>query len=419
MSPTRASQFIEFQLQHAADGLYATHRGHTLRSAFQPIVSLAHCRSVGYEALVRVTDAASHALPPPELFVNATTEAELVHLDRLCRAVHVHNFVRQGGQDSWLFLNVHPIVSVRGRHYGRFFEELLASSGLPPERVVIEILEDGLLDDQQLAAAAEFYRARGCLVALDDFGIGHSNFGRIWQIKPHIVKLDRSTLTFARQDATARRVLPRLVKLLHEAGCLVLIEGIEDEYEAMLAMESDADLAQGYYFARPAAQLAPTEATRERIQPLFAHYRTQRTPPSHDQRHLQVMQAAVAEIANSDRLDGPTIGRLLQLPHAERCYLIDHAGRQIGDSRLADDCHVVDRRFQPLEHASDALWLRRSYWRRALQQYGTVQATRPYLSASSGALCVTLSISFGDPQRPRVLCLDLRHDDSHPDVPTF
>lgn len=419
MSPSRESQFIAFQLHASADGLSAQHRGHTLRSAFQPIVSLAHCRSVGYEALVRATDAAGHAVPPPELFVNASSEAELVHLDRLCRAVHVHNFVQQGGQDSWLFLNVHPIVSVRGRHYGRFFEELLANSGLPPERVVIEILEDGLLDDQQLAAAADFYRARGCLVALDDFGIGHSNFGRIWQIKPHIVKLDRSTLTFARQNATARRVLPRLVTLLHEAGCLVLIEGIEDEYEAMLAMESDADLAQGYYFARPGAQLAPPEDARDKIHPLFEHYRTHRTPTAHDERHAQAMQDAIAEIAAGDHLDSPSIDRLLQLPHAERSYLIDHAGRQIGDSRLAHDRCGTDRRFKPLEHANDALWLHRSYWRRALQQHGTVQATRPYLSASSGALYVTLSICFGDPQQPRVLCLDLRHDDLQPCAPAF
>lgn len=411
MSPTRESQFIEFQLQTDTNGLCANHRGHTLRSAFQPIVSLAHCRSVGYEALVRATDAAGKAVPPPELFVNAATEAELVHLDRLCRALHVHNFVRQGGQDSWLFLNVHPIVSVRGRNYGRFFEELLASSGLPPERIVIEILEDGLLDDQQLAAAAEFYRARGCLVALDDFGIGHSNFGRIWQIKPHIVKLDRSTLIFARQDATARRVLPRLVKLLHEAGCLVLIEGIEDEYEAMLAMESDADLAQGYYFARPSAQLAALEDTRDKIRPLFDHYRTHHTQTKQDERPIPALHAAIAEIATRNHLDIPAIDQLLALPRAERCYLIDQAGRQIGDSRIASDLRATDRRFQPLEHANDALWLRRSYWRRALQQHGTVQATRPYLSASSGALCVTLSISFGDPQQPCVLCLDLRHDD--------
>lgn len=403
------------QLQHGSDGVTAQYRGCTLRSAFQPIVALSHCRSVGHEALVRATDGSGAAIPPPALFEGVKDEAELVHLDRLCRAVHVHNFARHGDRDSWLFLNVHPIVSVRGRLYGKFFEELLATAKVPPERIVIEILEDGLLDDNQLASAVSFYRERGCLVALDDFGIGHSNFGRIWQIKPHIVKLDRSTLTFARQDATARRVLPRLVKLLHEAGCLVLVEGIEDEHEAMLAMESDADLAQGYYFARPAPLPAALDETSTKIRTLFERYGRQHPLSTRGEQHAShalALLAAAAEVAVCGDLHCPAVDSLLEFEQVDRCYLIDHAGRQIGDSRIAHGKHRSDRRFQPLEHASDALWLRRSYWRRALQHFGKVQATRPYLSASSGELCITLSISFGDRASPGVLCLDLQHDDS-------
>ncbi len=410
-----AAQHILHALRTDAQGTCGQHHEFTLRSAFQPIVSLAHCRTVGYEALVRTTDSNGVAVAPPALFDTVADAAELVHLDRLCRAVHTHNFVRHARNDSWLFLNVHPIVSVNGRLYGSFFEELLATVGLPPERIVIEILEGDMLDDQQLTSAVSFYRERGCLVALDDFGIGHSNFGRIWQVKPHIVKLDRSTLIFARQDATARRVLPRLVKLLHEAGCIVLIEGIEDEYEAMLAMESDAELAQGYYFARPAPVPTELDATSPTIHTLFDHYRDRKPQlpqDNHHAAHIRLLPAAAAAVAASTTLHCPAVDRLLQLAQVERCYLIDHEGRQIGASRIAAGQRANDPRFRPLENASDAIWMRRSYWRRALHHFGEVQATRPYLSASSGALCVTLSISFGNREQPTVLCLDLSHDDS-------
>lgn len=252
--PTMLQQ-VWMALETSTSGVAGHFSNAILHSAFQPIVSLSQCRNVGYEALVRATRCDGGTLTPQALFAQVRDEAELVYLDRLCRALHICNFGSAGDAESLIFLNVNPLVSIRGRHYGNFFEEFLAQVGLPPERVVVEILEDSVLDDRQLADSIAFYRDRGCRVAIDDFGAGHSNFGRIWQIKPNIVKLDRSALVFARADPAVRRVLPSLVGILQDAGCLVLVEGIEDEFEAMLAMECGADLAQGYYFGRPASTL--------------------------------------------------------------------------------------------------------------------------------------------------------------------
>lgn len=412
-----ATPHILRHLHPGIEGWTANHRDYALHSAFQPIVSLSHCRTVGHEALIRANLAGGKRATPSDLFAEVDSEAELVWLDRLCRALHVHNFIRAGNDDCWLFLNVHPTVSVRGRHYGEFFEALLAAVGLPPERVVIEILEDAIPDDHQLADAVSFYRNRGCLVAVDDFGIGHSNFGRIWQVKPHIVKLDRSTLISARQDAAARRVLPGLVNLLHEAGCLVLIEGIENEFEALLAMESGADLAQGYFFAMPAPSPQALDASSPPLQRLIEDYRAQlqqRDRREHDPDLTLTLQSAVDELAGHDRLEGPSVARLLEMSRVERCYLIDQEGRQIGDSRTASGkTHIVDKRFHPLDHADNALWIRRAYWRNALMRPGEVQTTQPYLSVATGKLCITHSLAFPAGSAMRVLCLDLEHDDSN------
>ncbi|MGZ4959732.1 MAG: EAL domain-containing protein [Methylomonas sp.] len=248
-----ALQRVQMALEPTLSGKVGHYGGVTLQSAFQPIINLLNCRPMGYEALVRARRRDGSVISPPELFRQVENEEELVYLDRLCRALHVCNFVNASEPDGLIFLNVNPVVSIRGRYFGNFFDEFLAQVGLSPERVVIEILENSVLDDRQLADSIAFYRDRGCLVAIDDFGAGHSNFRRIWQIKPNIVKMDRSTLIFARSDLIARRVLPSLVNILHEAGCLVVMEGIEDEFEASLALECGADLVQGYYFARPSA----------------------------------------------------------------------------------------------------------------------------------------------------------------------
>jgi EAL domain-containing protein (putative c-di-GMP-specific phosphodiesterase class I) len=104
----------------------------------------------------------------------------------------------------------------------------------------------------------------GASIAMDDFGIGRSNFDRIVSLRPDLVKIDRSVLIDAVGDVKARRMLPAVIELLHEAGAEVAIEGIETASEALIAMEAGADHLQGYYFAKPAAVL-PEESFTKRI----------------------------------------------------------------------------------------------------------------------------------------------------------
>jgi len=268
--PTMLQQ-VQKSLVPSLSGQVADYAGITLHSAFQAIISFSGAEPVGFEGLVRARRQDGCHMSPIDLFDQAKGEAELVYLDRLCRALHVCNFVRTG-EEGLIFLNVNPLVSIRGRYFGSFFQEFLAQVGLSPERIVIEILEGKVLDDKQLADSIAFYREQGCLVAIDDFGAGNSNFGRIWQIKPHIVKLDRSNMAFARSGGAAQRILPRLVEMLQDAGCLVVIEGIEDEFEAEMALESGADFGQGYYFGRP-VELPEFQIATQACKDLLDRYR--------------------------------------------------------------------------------------------------------------------------------------------------
>lgn len=178
-------------------------RGLQLSSAFQPIISLSHRRVVGYEALLRASNAVGAAVAPVDVFALPKDARESIDLDRRCRALHLRYFRDAAIPDAWLFLNVSAQVVLEGRRYGAFFNQLLQTLQFPARRVVVEILEGAVHDEAQLAVAAEYYRAIGCLVALDDFGAGHSNFERIWRLKPDIVKLDLSLIHAAAVDARA------------------------------------------------------------------------------------------------------------------------------------------------------------------------------------------------------------------------
>jgi EAL domain-containing protein (putative c-di-GMP-specific phosphodiesterase class I) len=228
--------------------------GYTLSSAFQPIYSTAGCRPIGFEALVRASDANGNGVRPADLFA-AVAADQVVFLDWACRALHLRNFAAAGPGDMHLFLNVHPRAAVEDVAHPAAMRDLVANYGFTPAQVCTEILENHVDCEDALTEGAAAYRDLGLTLAMDDFGVGRSNFDRIVTLRPDLVKLDRSVLADAVGDAKARRLLPSVVELIHECGSKVVVEGVEDCTEALIALDAGADFVQGNYLSIPRATL--------------------------------------------------------------------------------------------------------------------------------------------------------------------
>ena len=220
--------------------------GLILKTALQPIFSISHKRIIGYEALIRAFDPDNASVPPYQLFALPDSDQENVLLDRLCRLLHIRNYAGFQDEVNWLFLNVSPQVVASGYRCDSFFGELLRQTGLPPHRIVVEIVEQPTDDSERLRETVNYYKELGCLTAIDDFGAGHSNFERIWNLSPDIVKLDRTLTLRAGKDPKARQILNGIVTLLHQSSCLVLLEGVETHDQAMIAIDAGVDFVQGY-----------------------------------------------------------------------------------------------------------------------------------------------------------------------------
>jgi EAL domain-containing protein (putative c-di-GMP-specific phosphodiesterase class I) len=384
-------------------------RGMRMGSNFQPIYSLAHSRIVGHEALLRASTAAGAAVPPQRALGLACDEEERVFADRLCRALHLHNYQADGDDDgmSWLFLNVSTEVVKRTGQSEPFFAELLAHHRFPAQRVVVEILEGEISDPSLLSEAVANYLDMGCLVALDDFGADGSNIERIWRASPDIVKLDRKLIAAAEYSPKARRVLSATVALIHEVGCLALIEGVESQEQAAIALDSDADLVQGFYFARPASM--PLRHSDGGIATLTRRLAAAQRPALQHQAlqlYIHAFQRAALRLRSEAEL-AMACAELLALPRVDRCYLIDVDGHQIGPSLVPERHAPASSRYAPLEEASDANWSRKPYHYQALAHPSMLQVSRPYLSVANSCLCVTLSIAVTLAQGERVLCCDI------------
>src|SRR5262245_5486057 len=386
-------------------------REYRLATHFQPIFSLAHRRPVGYEALIRGTDSDGRTYLPAELLAQAPAGVARMQLDRQCRALHVSSFRRLRDEVSWLFLNVDPHIAVQGHRVGSF-AQMLEENCLSPQRVAVELIETPFDDEKRLVTAVAHYRELGCLVVIDDFGAGYSNFDRIWQLRPDIVKIDREMTRRVSVEPLARRMFAGIISVLHEAGALVCVEGIETESEALCATDSNADLLQGNYFASPALRPPPEHACDALFARLFGAFREDTAEFRARQRarlepYIAALSDAVLALSAGAARES-AVRALRELECTERCYLIASDGSQIGASAESERSAASrDKRLTPMRPVTGTNWLTKPFFRRAIEAPGKVQITRPYLSVTGPRLCVTLSYALLLNGSYHVLCVDL------------
>jgi EAL domain-containing protein (putative c-di-GMP-specific phosphodiesterase class I) len=387
-----------------------------LRSAFQPIFSFAHRRVVGHEALLRAVDSDGRSVSPIDMFARCASTAERDRLDQACRVLHAREFAKTCSSAEWLFLNVDASLfdPGNGASASQVMRETAACAKLAPEQIVIEILEGAVPDGPEFEEEVSALKSTGFLIAMDDFGAGHSNFDRVFRLRPHIVKMDRSVILAASRDATVRRVTTQMISLLHECGALVLVEGVETQEEAFVALDAEADFVQGYYFGRPqAAPLhVPTESramtdawmlSEERAGSEVRAYRERMQP------YADAIELAARKLQSGQAMEA-ACSEFLQLEDAEVCFLVDDSGRQIGANHLPSirrPDHATQARFAPLLDVRSACWSRRPYFRRAVANPGQLQVTRPYLTMQSLRMCVTLSMSVPTPRGNVIVCGDV------------
>ncbi|WP_133649911.1 EAL domain-containing protein [Paraburkholderia flava] len=407
---------FEMSMTSGFDRYSVLHNDLTLTSAFQPIFSLSHMRAVGYEGLLRAHDALDRPVSPLDVFGQASRLGEVLQVDRLAQALHLENFKVLGAEREWLFLNVHPGALTDPYHAAALLANLRRLD-ISPRRIVLEVLEQRADDIEQLADAVRRFRDLGFLIALDDFGAGHSNVERIWQMNPDIVKLDRVMLSHAAHRADMAAILPGLVSLLHEAGKLVLIEGVETEHEAQMALACDADFVQGFFFGRPNPGVADSAHAAQCIGELTERYRLQtetreRQDATRLAPYLRAFERAAERLTAGEPLD-EVCWNFLALDDAARCFLLDGNGRQSGRNVvLRADRAAHETRFLPLADAQGANWLRRPYFRAAIATPDRVHVTRPYLSINEAMPCVTLSVATRIGGQTCVLCGDIDWVDS-------
>ncbi|MEI5996710.1 bifunctional diguanylate cyclase/phosphodiesterase [Paraburkholderia bengalensis] len=366
-----------------------------LTSHFQPLYSLSHQKQVGFEALLRGEREDGEQVPPAVLF-SPKPFTDQGELDRVSHALHVRNARRLITDGAWVFLNILPATFV-AEGYPDQLATIARAAGLEPERVVLELLESHGGSVDELSRAASEYRNHGFLIAVDDFGAGHSNLDRLLRIRPDLVKLD-GELIRAKSAGADQPILPKLVSLLHQAGMLVVVEGVETTEQLILAVESNVDFAQGYLLGRPSASVTPPDAVHRRIDHAFdviaqgrahqhAMFESEVGP------YRQALDAGVDAWLKGMPLNDAFYD-LAQLELCISCFVLDDTGRQIGHEVPGKASAIDGASLHPVANPRDARWDHRPYFRNAVLRPGVPITSSPYLSLASGRPCIAVTVAL-------------------------
>ena len=245
----KARLALEQDLRHAiTNGGFEVH--------YQPLVDLKSDRVTGCEALVRWRHPERGMISPADFIPVAEDTGLIVELgdwvlrtactEAACWPEHVR-----------LAVNVSP-VQLREPTLALRIAGALASSGLPANRLEIEITEAVLIgDDVTALAILHELRAIGVRIALDDFGTGYSSLSYLKRFPFDKIKIDRCFVTDLTEAGGSSVIVQAVVNIATSCNMTTVAEGVETTEQKELLRALGCNQMQGYLFsaARPSAEL--------------------------------------------------------------------------------------------------------------------------------------------------------------------
>ncbi|MBG0777666.1 MAG: EAL domain-containing protein [Desulfovibrionaceae bacterium] len=230
---------------------------------YQPIVALDTGRVRAFEALVRWQHP-ERGLVPPDAFIPLAEETGYILplgewvLREACEQMVA---LAPGENGPLLSVNLSGKQFAQDRLYERV-AEIVSATGLPPQRLKLEITESAVMEDvEQAVEQLNRLKSLKLRLAIDDFGTGYSSLAYLQRFPVDLLKIDRAFVGRMDSSEDNREIVRTVISLAHTLGMEVIAEGVETAAHMAALRELGCEYGQGYYFSRP----VPMEEVRELV----------------------------------------------------------------------------------------------------------------------------------------------------------
>ncbi|WP_376957569.1 EAL domain-containing protein [Azospirillum sp. A26] len=221
---------------------------------YQPQVATRDGRVRGFEALVRWTD---QELGPvsPDRFIPVCEDSGLIVplglwvLETAC--VEAAGLACRGAGEVTMSVNMSAVQLAQHDFVPRVLE-ILARTGLPANRLELEITESQMIGSLEAAIGKlNALRKAGIHIALDDFGTGYSSLTYLRTLPINTLKLDKAFIDDVHRRPDARSMVSSISRIAHDLSRSVVAEGVEEAAQWEVLSLMGCDLIQGYFVSRP------------------------------------------------------------------------------------------------------------------------------------------------------------------------
>jgi EAL domain-containing protein (putative c-di-GMP-specific phosphodiesterase class I) len=227
------------------------------RLHYQPIVDTESGKLFGAEALLRIQEKDGSMLAASDFITALQRTRFLPIVDEWVLAQTIHTFKEiakplLGIQGFRFSVNVSPsILSTKG--YAKLCLEQLDQAGVPPDSLMLEIVESNLISAKQgLLENLQILRAKGVKIAVDDFGTGYSNLQQLTTLPIDIIKIDQMFLeTSLTKESVKKTLLTTIVGIGKSLGYTLIAEGVENQAQAEQVKALGCRYVQGYFYGKP------------------------------------------------------------------------------------------------------------------------------------------------------------------------
>lgn len=219
-----------------------------LRVAYQPIVD-GDGRLISFEALLRWRHPLRGVIPP-DVFIPVAERALMIGEIGYYVARQVAEDIPNLPEVS-VSINL-SAIQIAMPDLKEKMLDILAETATSPQRIVLEITESASLAvNERIAGQISSLQDAGFRIALDDFGMGYSEFNQLRALPYDVIKIDKSYICALGTDHVTDVFVSAVVDIARRCGKYVVAEGIETEDDLLRARAAGCDRFQGYYFGKP------------------------------------------------------------------------------------------------------------------------------------------------------------------------